>query len=259
MKYPRVWKQLSGMAFSTFLSNRIDAFSYIAGKLIRFLFFLLLIVSIFNFTPTLAGYSQYEVLLFFITFNIIDVLGQAFFRGIYLFKYEVNKGNFDFVLTKPANALFYSLARLTDLLDFMFLIPILGTLLYIIYRLPPVNIADIILYIFFIIVGLVILMAIHVLSAAITIWSMESENVLWFYRDAMSFGRFPPELFSSAIQIVFTFVFPIFVMFAFPAKALLGILSVQSMILGVLIAAVFFSISLILWNVALRAYSSASS
>src|SRR3989344_1491638 len=117
--YFRVWTQLSGMAFSTFLTNRIDAFSYFVGKLIRFLFFLLLIISIFKFTPTLAGYTKYEALLFLITFTMLDELGQGFFRGIYLFKYEVNKGNFDFVLAKPANALFYSLSRLTDLLDFM--------------------------------------------------------------------------------------------------------------------------------------------
>ncbi len=134
-KYYKVWKQLSSCAISSYLSNRIDSSCYFAGKIIRFAFFLLLIFSIFKFTDTMAGYGKYEVILFFLTFNLMDTLAQAFFRGIYYFKNDVRKGNFDYVISKPVNPLFYSLARMTDILDIIFLLPIISLVIYTIFKL----------------------------------------------------------------------------------------------------------------------------
>lgn len=259
MKYFRVWRQLASMAFGTWISNRIDSIGYFLGKLIRFGFLLLMIISIFNFTDSFAGYTKYETLLFFLTFNLIDVGTQAFMRGIYIFGTDINKGKFDYILSRPLNALFHSLVRLTDLLDLIFLIPIIGIIIFITYHLSPIPPANILLYITLLAIGFVIITAIHIMAAAFSIWSFESQGMIWFYRDAISLTRFPPEVLPMPLQLIFTYIMPVFVMVAFPAKALLGILSVQSMILGILIAAVFFSISLVTWHKALRAYSSASS
>jgi len=57
-KYVRIWKQLSSLAIGSYLSNRIDSAAYFAGKVVRFGFFLLLIISIFSFTDNLAGYTK---------------------------------------------------------------------------------------------------------------------------------------------------------------------------------------------------------
>jgi ABC-2 type transport system permease protein len=166
-KYFRIWKQLSSLAVGSSLSNRIDSAAYLVGKLIRFGFFLLLIASIFRFTDTLAGYSKYEVILFFLTFNLIDVFAQALFRGIYVFRYDISRGNFDFVLSKPVNPLFYSLSRQTDILDFIFLLPIGALIAYVVAKLPdPVGLSGVILYGSFVLTGMIIALGIHIISAA---------------------------------------------------------------------------------------------
>src|SRR4030066_1755768 len=126
----RVWRRLSALAIGASLSSRVASATFLLGKLVRFRFFPLLIVSIFRFTKTMAGYTQYEVILFYLTFNLIDVFAQAFFRGIYLFKNDVMRGTFDYVLSKPVNALFYSMSRLTDILDIVFLVPIVLLIAY---------------------------------------------------------------------------------------------------------------------------------
>ncbi len=259
-KYFRIWKRLSLLAIGSFLSNRIDSGAYLAGKLVRFGFFLLLIVSLFSFTDTLAGYTKYEVILFFLTFNLIDVLSQALFRGIYAFRFDIQRGNFDFVLSKPVDPLFYCLCRMTDILDIIFLVPIIVLIAYVMGRLPvPVGPMQLLHYALLVLAGMTTILGIHIITAGITIWKLESENAIWLYREAMTLGRFPPEVYAPAVRAVFTFVLPVILAVAFPAKAALRLLDGKTTVFVLCYAACFFGASLLLWRASLRAYSSASS
>lgn len=259
-KYIRVWKQLSNCAVSSYLTNRIDSTAYFIGKLIRFGFFILLIFSIFRFTDNLAGYGKFEVILFFLTFNLLDVASQSLFRGIYMFKEDVRRGNFDYVISKPVNSLFYSLLKLTDILDLIFLIPIIALLIFTVWKLQmAITFLNLALYLFLVFTGLLIILGIHIISAGITIRTQEGESFIWLYRDTMSIGRFPPEIFSPSVQIFLTFILPIIIIVGFPAKALLGILSWQWIIFACVYAIVFFSLSVLFWKWNLKKYSSASS
>lgn len=259
-KYIRVWKQLTNCAVSSYLTNRIDSATYFIGKLIRFGFFILLIFSIFRFTDNLAGYSKYEAMLFFLTFNLVDVGAQAFLRGIYMFREDVRRGNFDYVISKPVNSLFYSLTKLTDILDILFLVPIITLIIFTVWKLQmAITFLNLALYLFLVFTGLLIILGIHIISAAVTVWTEESENLIWLYRETMTIGRFPPEIFSPAIQIIFTFVLPIIIVVGFPAKALLGLLNWPWIIFACVYAIAFFSLSVLLWKWSLKRYSSASS
>ena len=260
MKYWKVWKQLTNCAVSSYLTSRIDSTAYFIGKLIRFGFFILLIFSIFRFTDNMAGYGKYEVLLFFLTFNLLDVASQSLLRGIYMFKNDVRRGNFDYVISKPVNSLFYSLTKLTDILDLIFLIPVIILLIFTVWKLPmAITFPNLALYLFLVFTGLLIILGIHIISASITIWTEESENFIWLYRDTMSIGRFPPEIFSAPVQIIFTFILPIIIIVGFPVKALLGILSWQWIVFAFFYAILFFTASLVFWRSSLKKYSSASS
>ncbi len=259
MRYIRVWIQLTRLAFSTYLSNRMDSGSYLVGKIIRFAFFWLMIVSIFRFTETMAGYTQYEVLLFFLTFNIVDVLSQAFFRGIYFFKKDIIKGTFDFALSKPNNALFFALFRMSDLLDFLFLIPIFGLLIFVLAHIPNVTLISLLLYSVFIVIGLIIQLGIHIFAAALTLRTLDSDNLVWLHRETIGIGRFPPEILSHTLQVIFTYIVPIIIAVAFPVKALLHELTSYDSIVACGVAVLFVYGSLLLWKHNLKHYSSASS
>jgi ABC-2 type transport system permease protein len=259
-KYIRIWKQLSSLAIGSYWSNRIDSAAYLAGKLVRFGFFLLLIISLFSFTDNLAGYSKYEVVLFFLTFNLLDVSAQALFRGIYAFRADIQRGNFDFVLSKPVNPLFYSLSRMTDILDIILIAPIIALIVCVMGKLPePPDMVHVFLYAVLVMAGMVIILGIHIISASVAIWKIESENFIWLYREAMTIGRFPPEVYSPTVRSLFTYVIPIIIAVAFPVKVLLHDLDWRWTIFTMLYAAAFFGFSLIMWKAGLKAYSSASS
>ncbi|NCS72170.1 MAG: hypothetical protein GW775_02800 [Candidatus Magasanikbacteria bacterium] len=248
------------MAFSSTLSNRIDSAGYFLGKFVRFGFFIVFIFSLFRVTSSIAGYSKYEVLLFFFVFNLVDVVAQGLFRGIYVFRNQVRTGTFDFVLTRPLRSLFYVLFQLSDLLDLLFLIPIVVGLIYVIFHLPvfPSSI-QLFLFGLFFFVSLLILTSFHIIAATIMVRYVDADQAVWLYRDFMTLGRFPPEILSGGLQFFFTILIPIIVVVAFPTKILLGILSPLWMLVGIVIAALFFLISLLLWNSGLKQYSSASS
>jgi len=248
------------MAAASYMSNRIEYGSYFFGKVVRFAFLLVAILAIFNHVKTMAGYSKYQVIAFFLTAFLVDTIGQALFRGIYLVREDIRKGNFDYVVSKPLNSLAYSLFRLPDFLDVIFLVPLLTLVIYTFVKLGIFsNPANILLYLVFILISTIILVALHIVSVSLTVWTMESESFIWIYRNAMFLGLFPPEIFSNPVQLIFTFAMPIIIIVAVPAKALLGILTPGMALAALAVAFVFFFGSLLLWKISLKHYSSASS
>jgi len=259
-KYCRIWLQLTRLAIGTYFSNALDYTSYFIGKLVRFGFFLVLIGSLFRFTDSLAGYTKHEAVLFFLTFNFIDVCSQALFRGIYQFRRDIQLGNFDFVLSKPVDPLFYSLSRLTDITDLVFLLPIVALISWTMNAIPALHsLSSILLYAGMLFLGMIIVLGIHIISASVTIWQVESENFIWLYREAMTIGRFPPEIYAAPIQLIFTVVIPIITIVAFPVKAALQVINGKWLAFALIYAVLFLRLSLFLWGRALKKYSSASS
>lgn len=260
-KYLRVWQQLIRLSFSSYLSNRIDSLSYFVGKVVRLGFFLILIKAIFNHTRDLAGYNEAEITIFMLTYYLIDVLGQALFRSAYLFYQDIRTGNFDFLLSRPVSPLFVSLTRMADILDAIFLLPIIGLIAYYLAGVLPVGIepSNILLYCALIAVSMIIVVGIHILSVSISARTAEGENFIWLYRESMSLGRLPAEIFPPFLQFVFTYAMPVIMVISWPVKALLGKLAWPSLLVFLTYAGLFFGLSLLFWQNSLKKYSSASS
>ena len=73
-------------------------------------------------------------------------------------------------------------------------------------------------------------------------------------------GRWPVDVFRSAVlRVIFTAVFPIALMTTYPARALLGSLTTQTLGAVFLGGALFITSSRLVWLRAIRAYTSASS
>jgi len=123
-KYLRVWFLLSIATFQSFFVSRFGAGLFLLGKMIRFLFFGLFLILLLSRTKVLAGYNIWQIILFYLTFNLIDSATQMLFRKVYRFREQIVKGGFDLTLVKPVNSLFNSLLGWTDILDFITLFPL---------------------------------------------------------------------------------------------------------------------------------------
>jgi len=259
-KYLEVYKILAIHNFSSLISSRLDFWLLITGKLIRMGLVLLMIASIFNFVPVLAGYTRPQTLLFFATFNIIDILAQAiFFRGFWQIQTLVRSGDFDQILRSPINNLFLSGFRIVDWMDIFTLIPAAAVLAYTFSLFPSIHWWFFFLYGLLVLNGVLIAFALNVFIAALNFYTPETENAFLLYRDLMYTARFPTEIFGEPLRLIFTLVLPITVIVAFPAKAFLGILDWKWIWFAFALSSVLVFSSLKFWSASLKHYSSASS
>jgi len=255
----RIWSRMAAMSLQVQLSYRMGSVGFLIGKLIRMFFFLAYLFAIFRRTDRLAGYGLAEITLFFMTFNLIDVTAQIFFRGIYGARRVVQEGDLDTYLTQPCSPLLRMACSSVDFLDVATLLPVFALLVRAQSMLPDLTPGRLFVYALLVLNGVVIALAIHIFVGALAVRTQELENTIWVYRDMMFLGKFPMDIYSRTLRWMLLTVFPIGVMISFPAKALLGKLPAAGVAYALALAAVLLSSSLWFWRDALRRYTSVSS
>lgn len=258
-KYFNVWLRLTGASFQVFFVSRIGALLFLFGKVLRFLFFLLFLVILVSRTQVLAGYSLWQVIIFYLTFNFIDSSTQMIFREVYRFRQQVVSGNFDLILVKPVNSLFRTLFGGADLLDMITLLPFIIFLAIAAFHVPGLSLAGVTIYILLVFNALWIAMSFHIIVLALAILTTEIDHAIMIYRDFTSMGKLPVDIYGEPLRSFVTFVIPVGVMMTYPAKALMGFLSMNGVILAITLSMTIFAFSIFLWRYALRNYTSASS
>lgn len=246
-------------SFSISLVSRFGAIFFFSGKILRFGFFLFFLLILVGKTKVIAGYNLWQVIFFFLTFNLVDLSAQLFLREVYRFRSMVVSGDFDLVLVKPVNPLFRVLAGGADFLDFLTIPPLLTLLVYAASKMGGITVEGVALYLLLYLNAMLLAVALHTLVASIGVLTTEVDNTIMLYRDLSSMGRIPVDLYREPIRAFLTFGVPVGVMMTFPAKALMHLLSFSSIAISFLLGAVLFWLSLRLWHFALRHYSSASS
>ena len=251
-KYVVVWLRMASASVQAALTHRIGGGLFLLGKLLRFILFILFLMVIYQRMQSLAGYSFEQILTFFLVFNLLDLFGQIFFRGIYWFRNQVISGDLDFILVQPMNALFRVLTQHTDILDLPLLIIVVVML-----WMQPLDLSVISGLMF--LSGVIIITAIHIAVAALGVMTTEVDHTIMIYRDISQMARFPIDIYADWIRAVLTFAIPVAVAFTFPAKAMLGLMSWQGVVGSMTVAVVSFGLAVKLWQYSLKQYASASS
>jgi len=245
-------------SFQVFFSSRISTVLFLFGKTLRFLFYLGFLVYITKQTNALSGYTLWNIVLFYLTFSLLDSVIQMLFKEVYRFRSRLIDGSFDLLLLKPVNCLFRSLFGETDLLDFITLIPFLIGIVYVGSHIPGITLATIVLYIVLLLNSLIIATSFHIAILAFGILSSEVDNIILLYRDVTTMGKLPIDIYKDPIRSFITFIIPVGIMMTFPAKALQGLLSIPLLGLSFIVSGGFLWVSLIFWNRALKRYTSAA-
>lgn len=258
-KYLKIWWMFTTITTQKAFTSRIGAAIFLVGKVLRLVLFLLFLLLLTSKTQTLAGYTLWQIIFFFATFNLIDSLPQFFLREVYRFRSYIVSGWFDYFLTKPISPLFRSLFGGSDVMDLSILF--LSTVFIFIAgsHIGEVSTAGVFLYIFLIANACLIALSFHIFVLAVGILTTEVDNALWLYRDVTQMGRIPVDIYREPLQAFITFIIPVGIMVTFPPQALMGFLSPGGVILAFAIGAFLFFLSLRFWHFSLRHYSSVSS
>ena len=255
-KYWIIWLRTSLASVQGMLTHRGGAGLFLTGKWLRVGLFIWFLQLLHQRLAKLDSYSFEQLLTFFLVFNLVDLVPQIFFRGIYWFRNQVVSGEFDFVLLAPMNGLWRIMTQSTDILDVPLLI-LVGVML----ARQPINwwggagVMGLVL----LVSGLVVVTAIHIGVAALGVVTTEVDHTIMMYRDIAQMARFPVDIYTDWLRNGLTFVIPVAVAFTWPAKALLGLLSWPVAGAGVAVAVIAMGAALKLWHYALKQYASASS
>jgi len=210
LKLIKVWLRISVLAAQSQLLTNWSGVLFIIGKIVRFAVFFVFLFSILSGVETLAGYNREQVITFFLIFNLIDILTQFLFRGVYLFRFSVVTGNFDLDLLKPWPSFFRPIFGWTDILDLVTLVLLIFYLVYFqtISHLQT-GLVDIVLFVILLINSVLIAFAYHLLVCSICILTTEIDHLIWIYRDLSSMARFPTDIYPRVVQILLTFTLPV--------------------------------------------------
>lgn len=256
--YLKIWWIMSKNSFITVFYSKVALMIFLTGKVLRFSFFLVFLFFLLKGTNNLAGYNLNQTLFFFLTFTLIDSISQFFFREVYRFRPHLVSGDFDLVLVKPINALFRSLMGGADVIDLITIPPLIYAVIYVGSMLQP-GIIHITLYIILLVNGMLIATAFHIAVLALGILTIEIDHTIMIYRDLVSLGRFPIDIYREPVKGFLTYLIPVAVMVTLPAKVLMGLVSPVGILTSLLIGVVSVFIAAKFWNYALRYYTSASS
>jgi len=259
-KLIKIWLMYTSRALQSDLLTKWAGVLFIIGKIVRFLLFFVFLFAVLSAAKNLAGYNREQVIFFFLIFTLVDAMVQFLFRGVYHFRPLVVSGEYDLDLLKPLPSFFRPIFSHTDILDFVTLIPLWIYFLWFVFTNHLFSgVSDLILFFLLLINALILGFAFHLLVCGICVLTTEIDHLIMVYRDLTGMAHFPTDIYYKFIQYVLTFTIPVVILFTVPAKALLGLLSWQWVILAFVISGVFLWSSLKFWHYALSKYASASS
>jgi len=173
---------------------------------------------------------------------------------------KIRSGSFDYVLLKPVDAqAMVSASRYEPWKVF----ELLGALALIAYAVPRLDAtptpAQIALGVVLFGTGVAATYALWILCAAASFWVVRLDNLMYLLGAIFDAARWPVQVFGEVWRFLFTFVVPIAVMTTFPAMALLGTIEPWRALATVLGALALLVVSRLVWRIAIRSYTSASS
>ena len=209
----------------------------------------------------IAGWSYDEVLvvlgMFFVMNGFRELLLQP---NLSRMSEYVRLGMLDYILTKPINSQF--LVSLRNLNVFSLNEPLLGggLIAYGLWRMHYLpSGGDGVLFVALTIAGAIVLYSFNLLLHTLTFWLVDLERVDPLVSSVVETGRFPVSFYQGWVRLVLTAIVPVAVVTTFPAEALLGRLDVRAAVAAIVLAVLSFVVATSFWNVAVRAYTSASS
>jgi ABC-2 type transport system permease protein len=258
-RYIKIWWVLTLATSQISFQSRFGAILFMVGKIVRYVFFLFFLIILVTKTKTIAGYTFWEILFFYATFNFLDIIPQFFFRNVMRFRQQIVNGFFDNILTKPLPALFHPLFGGSDILDLVIVVASIALIIFAgahIENVQPVHIA---VYLLLLANGLLIATSFYIFVLGLGVLFTAVDNTMMLFRDIMQMGRLPVEVYQEPLRGFITFIIPVGIMVTFPGKALMGLLSLQWVVVAIIIGVILFIASLKFWHYALAKYSSASS
>lgn len=240
---------------------RGDLFVWASVELLWIAVNVIMVGVIYSHTPTVAGWTMYQMLLLVGTSMLIQRFLMGFFwSGIFDMGRNVRTGLFDFVLAQPGDPLFMASTRKLELDGLLNSVVAAGLVVYSAGKLGlHPGIGDIALYAVMVACGVVIHFSALVIAVSLAFWITSAQGVEGSYFTLMEFSRLPKEAFTGLASLIFVWILPVVVVSNAPANEILHGYNMNWM-LGLFAATIlWFALAVLVFRSGLKRYTSASS
>lgn len=242
------------------MQYRINFFVQLFQSLLTLGTGLIVLVLVFSYAETLAGWRPAELLAVLGVHILMGgIIKTSIQPNMVRLLGEVRDGTLDYALTKPVDSqLIVSVreVRLWQIMDMIIGLIVLGTS---VFRLQAVIGWDDALYFALMLaLGAVMIYSFWLILATGAFWLVRMEQIVELFQSVYQAGRWPVSIYPGWPRGMLTFLVPIAFAVTVPAEALTGRLTVQVMVGTAVLAAVLFIFARWFWHVGLRNYSGAS-
>ena len=259
--YLRIWLACVRYSLVRAMMFRGDLFIWSVVELMWISVNVAVILVIYSHTRTVAGWTQYEMLLLVGTSMLIQRFLMGFFwSGIFEMGRNVRSGLFDFTLAQPGDPLFMASTRKVELDGLLNSFAAAGIVAYSAWRLGlHPGAGAVAIYLCMVACGVIIHYSALVMAMSLAFWITSSQGVEGSYFTLMEFSRLPREAFNRVASLLFVWILPVVVVSNGPARELLHGFE-PWWALGLLAAALgWFALAVAVFRGGLKRYTSASS
>jgi ABC-2 type transport system permease protein len=261
-RYPGIYAALWRTSLVREMGFQINFFLWLFVELLWFALQLGFNTVLYMHTDSIGDWTKWQVVMLIGASHFIQQLFQAFFlTNCTQLADLVHSGKMDFMLLFPVNTRFLVSVRHVDLGGFISAASGLAVLVYASSQLQlNPTVSQVFGFGLLCLAGVLIHYSMMFLMGTISFWTVRAQGLVMAYYNLFSITRIPDTAFRGAARAVFTLGLPLLVVASVPVKVLTGAMSSPAEILVLLaMSAASFLLSSLVWRVALRRYSSASS
>lgn len=217
---------------------------------------------IYLHTDTIGEWTKWEVVMLIGASHFTQQIFQTFFLvNCAQLSELVHAGKMDFMLLFPVNTRFLLSARHVDLGGLFGAASGLAVVVYAAQRLGVTPTAlQVAGFLALSAAAILVHYSLMFLMATISFWTVRAQGLVMAYYNLFSIARIPDAAFRGSTRVLFTLAIPMLLVANVPVKVLTAKLaSPAEIFLLISMSLGCFLLSTLVWSVALRRYSSASS
>lgn len=248
-------------SFMEQLEYRINFISGIAVECGYMLAKLMYVVLIYQVGAKIHGLTPDQMAMFIGTYMMMTGFYMAIYPNLCAIPHHVKEGTMDMLLTKPVNLQFMlTMQRI----DFGMPIPnIVCGLILICHGWNqsglPVTVVTVSGFLLFTVIGIFLTYFLFLIPKLLSFWIVADNGIHQITDAAWDFNNMPMNIYGKRVQMFATFVIPLFLITNFPTLFAMKRLSPAMILWGLAAPVLFYLINKLVWNAAMKRYTSASS
>lgn len=223
---------------------------------------LLYVLVVFNAGMTIKGFTPNDILLYSGTFIIMSGIHVSlFFFNFSKIQEYIREGTLDIFITKPISLQFMVTLRNVDIAT---AIPnlIVGVICVVLGWHKAgitVNAINLFGYIGFLFTGVIMAYCVTLIPELLCFWTIKGGAVHEFADSLWNLNNMPMTIYKKWMQSIGTFIFPIFLVSNYSFLFVAGKLDFRAIIWGMAAPVLCIVVVRLVWKIAIRNYTSASS